>query len=106
MPYENKRSWGLCKNKDIRDTEYRVVDIVEDVRRGIIGAFVLEIEIEGKVQTFNAGITDLSHDESAAILEREDEYVGRWATVEFFSLSEYGVPRFPKLKGFRSDFER
>ncbi len=104
MPYENKRSWGLCKYKDFQDAEYRLADIIEDVRgNGIIGAFVLEIEVGGERKTFNAGIKDLSHDESRKILANKSDYIGRMATVEFFQLSEYGCPRFPKLKGFRSD---
>jgi ATP-dependent DNA ligase len=110
MPYENKRSWSLCKYKDFMDAEYKCVDIVEDVRgTGIVGAFVLElaapsIDRDGReIKTFNAGIKDLSHDESRKMLENKADFIGRFATVEFFSLSEYGIPRFPKLKGFRAD---
>lgn len=103
MPYENKRSWGLCKYKDFQDAEYKVVDIIEDVRGGIIGAFECEIFIDGMRNTFRAGIKDLTQDDARKILANKSDYIGRMATVEFFSLSEYGVPRFPKLKGFRSD---
>jgi len=110
MPYENKRSWSLCKYKDFQDAEYRCVGIVEDVRgNGVIGAFVMELATPVKdrdgreIKTFNAGIKDLSHDESRKMLENKNEYIGRTATVEFFSLSEYSIPRFPKLKGFRAD---
>lgn len=103
MPYENKRSWGLCKYKDFQDAEYKVVDIIEDVRGGIIGAFECEIFVNGNRQTFRAGIKDLTQDEARKMLANKHDYIGRMATVEFFSLSEYGVPRFPKLKGFRSD---
>lgn len=109
-PYENKRSWSLCKYKDFQDAEYRVIDIIEDVRAtGIIGAFVLELETpsidrEGRaIKTFNAGIKDLSHDEARKILANKQSYIGKFATVEFFELSEYGIPRFGKLKGFRPD---
>lgn len=103
MAYENKRSWSLCKYKDFQDAEYKVVDVIEDVRGGFIGAFECEIFINGSRQTFRAGIKDLTQDESRKILANKADYIGRFATVEFFSLSEYGVPRFPKLKGFRTD---
>lgn len=107
--YENKRSWSLVKYKDFLDAEYKVVDIIEDARGGIVGAFVLEMDKptadrEGReIKTFRAGIKDLPQDESRKMLANKADFIGRLATVEFFSLSEYNVPRFPKLKGFRAD---
>jgi DNA ligase 1 len=100
LPYENKRSWGLCKYKDFQDAEYKVTDIIEDARGGIIGAFECEMT-DGR--TFRAGIKNLTNAESAKMLKNKDQYIGRMATVEFFALSEYQIPRFPKLKGFRAD---
>jgi len=109
-PYENKRSWSLVKYKDFQDAEYKLLDIIEDARGGgIVGAFVLELDApsvdrDGKeIKTFRAGVKDLSQDEGRQMLEHKNEYIGRLATVEFFSLSEYGIPRFGKVKGFRSD---
>ena len=108
-PYEHKRSWSLVKYKDFQDAEYKVVDIIEDARGGIIGAFVLEMDVmtvdrDGReIKTFRAGVKDLSQEEGRKMLDNKSAYVGKFATVEFFSLSEYGVPRFPKLKGFRAD---
>lgn len=108
--YESRRSWSLLKYKEFRDAEYRVIDIIEDNRKtGLIGAFVCELPApvtdgDGNVvKTFNAGVKDLTHEESRKMLAAKNSYIGRTATVEFFELSEYGVPRFPKLKGFRSD---
>ena len=108
--YENKRSWSLCKYKDFQDAEYRLLDIIEDARGGgIIGAFVLEmnepaVDRDGReIKTFRAGVKDLSQDEGRTMLANKGDYIGRMATVEFFSLSEFSVPRFPKLKGFRAD---
>lgn len=108
--YENKRSWSLCKYKDFQDAEYKVVGIVEDIRgNGMIGAFVLEMNEPSRdrdgneIKTFRAGITNLTREESLEIWNNQDKYIGRFATVEYFSLSEFNVPRFPKLKGFRAD---
>ncbi len=110
FPYENKRSWALCKYKNFQDAEYKLVDIIEDARGGgIVGAFVLEMDKpafdrDGKlIKTFRAGVKDLSQEDARQMLENKSDYIGRFATVEFFSLSEYKVPRFPKLKGFRAD---
>lgn len=107
MPYENKRSWQLCKVKLFEDAEYEVVDIEEDARGGIVGAFVMKlpqasVNRDGKaVYTFNAGVRNLTHEEGARMLANKQNYIGKQATVEYFGLSEYGIPRFPKLKAFR-----
>lgn len=107
MPYENKRSWQLCKVKIFEDAEYELVDIEEDARGGIVGAFVMKlatpsINRDGKtITTFNAGVSGLTQEEGALMLENKHLYIGKQATVEYFGLSEYGIPRFPKLKAFR-----
>lgn len=106
-PYENKRSWQLCKVKTFEDAEYELVDIEEDARGGIVGAFVMKLPVpstnrDGKmIMTFNAGVSGLTQQEGAKMLANKEAYIGKQATVEYFGLSEYGIPRFPKLKAFR-----
>lgn len=108
-PYENKRSWQLCKVKTFEDAEYELVDIEEDARGGIVGAFVMKLSVpstnrDGKiVHTFNAGVSGLTQEEGAKMLQNKHAYIGKQATIEYFGLSEYGVPRFGKLKSFRED---
>lgn len=108
-PYENKRSWSLMKNKNFQDSEYQLVDIEEDVRGCAIGAFVMRLNTPSKdrdnksITHFRVGVSGLSHEESKDILANKNDYIGKMATVEYFGLSEYGVPRFGKLKGFRND---
>ena len=86
-----------------------MVDIEEDARGGIVGAFVMKLTIpstnrDGKIiETFNAGVSGLTQEEGAKILQNKQVYIGKQATVEHFGLSEYGIPRFPKLKSFRED---
>lgn len=107
MPYENKRSWQLCKVKVFEDAEYELVDIEEDARGGFVGAFVMKLSTpsinrDGKtVHTFNAGVRSLTHEEGAKMLANKQDYIGKTATIEYFGLSEYSIPRFPKLKAFR-----
>jgi DNA ligase-1 len=97
--YESKRSWQLIKVKLFEDAEYKLVGFVEDVRGGFVGAFTMEMK-DGT--TFNAGASGQSVDERTEMWYNQDKYFGKMATVEFFGLSEYNVPRFPKYKGLRN----
>lgn len=107
-PYENKRSWQLCKCKVFEDAEYELVDIEQDVM-GRLGKFIMKMDREtydrdGKlIETFGAGATGITHEEGRAILADKAKYIGKKCTVEFFGLSEFSVPRFPKWKGVRED---
>lgn len=96
--YENKRTWQLCKVKVFEDSEFKLVGFEEDVRGGFVGAFVLQ-DKNGK--TFNAGASGQSEDERSEMWNNQKSYLGKMATIEFFGLSEYGIPRFPKFKGIR-----
>lgn len=107
--YENKRSWQLVKVKEFEDEEFEVVDILEDKRGGFVGKFVMRLpeicyDRDGKpMETFEAGIANLTQEEGAEIFANKEDYIGLVGTVEFFGKSEYGIPRFPKFKGFRND---
>lgn len=106
--YENKRSWQLVKVKLFEDEEFEVVGIETDAM-GRLGKFIMKLkepvlDRDGKtVTTFKAGTTGTSHEEGRQILANKDSYIGKIGTVEFFGKSEYGIPRFPKFKGLRSD---
>lgn len=106
-PYENKRSWSLVKCKLFEDEEFELVDVEEDARAGFVGAFVMKLpaptkDRDGKeVTVFRAGVSGLTQEEGAEILRNKSKYIGRIATVEFFGRSEYGIPRFGKMKAFR-----
>jgi DNA ligase 1 len=96
--YESKRTWSLVKVKIFEDSEYELVDFVEDVRGGFVGAFTMEME-DGR--TFNAGASGQSVEERTEMWNNKDKYLNQMATVEYFGLSEYMIPRFPKFKGLR-----
>lgn len=108
-PYENKRSWSLVKCKLFEDEEFELVDVEEDARKGFVGAFIMRLPVptedrDGKpVHVFRAGISGVTQEEGAEILRNKEKYIGRQATIEYFGKSEYGIPRFPKLKSFRTD---
>jgi ATP-dependent DNA ligase len=107
MPYENKRSWQLVKVKIFSDEEFELVDVEKDVRGDWVGAFIMKMNTPSKdrdgkpITTFKAGVSGLTQEEGKEIVRNKSQYIGKRATVEYFGLSEYKVPRFPKLKAFR-----
>lgn len=107
-PYENKRSWSLLKMKIFQDEEFEILDIEEDARGGFAGKFIMKlptpsVDREGNVlTTFKAGISNLTQEEGALMLRNKSDYIGKMATIEYFGVSEYFIPRFPKFKAVRS----
>jgi len=97
VPYENKRSWQLCKVKVFEDAEFKLVGFEEDKRGGFVGAFTLKLGDK----TFNAGASGQSEEERVYMWTHQDEFIGKMATVCYFGLSEYGIPRFGKFKGIK-----
>jgi DNA ligase-1 len=98
MPYENKRTWQLCKCKVFEDDEFELIGFQEDVRGGFVGAFIMKMKDD---ETFNAGCSGQSVEERTEMWNNQDKYMGKIATVAYFGLSEYGIPRFPKFKSLR-----
>lgn len=98
--YENKRTWQLLKVKIFDDKEFKLIGFEEDVRKGFVGAFVLE---DSQGRKFNAGCSGQSVEERTEMWNNQDKYLGKMATVEYFGLSEYSIPRFPKMKNIRYD---
>jgi DNA ligase-1 len=106
MPYENKRSWQLCKVKLFEDSEFIINDLQPDVM-GRLGKVECKMDREafdrdGKPINFvYPGIAGVTHEEGRRMLTEKDKYIGKLATIEYFGRSEYGVLRFPKFKGVR-----
>ena len=98
MGYDHKRSWQLCKVKVFEDAEYMLIGFEEEARGGYVGAFIMKSE---SGITFNAGASGQSVEERVEMWNNQDKYIGKMATVNYFGLSEYDVPRFPKFKGVR-----
>lgn len=106
MPYENKRSWQLCKVKLFEDDEFEIVGFEESAKGNMAGAVVLKapagcFDRNGDpIHTFKAGLK-FSHEECREFWANPAKYAGKLATVEFFGKSEYGIPRFPKCRKLR-----
>jgi ATP-dependent DNA ligase len=100
-PYENKRSPTLIKWKQFTDEEFKIVDVLAGRGNKSDKAASILLELpDGR--TFNAGV--IGNDEYAAqLLKEKAKVIGKMGTVVYFHLSEYGVPRFPKMKCVRWD---
>ena len=96
--YENKRSWTLLKAKVFEDAEFELVGFQEDVRGGFVGAFIVK---DKKGAVFNAGSSGQSVEVRTEMWNNQKDYIGKMATIAYFGLSEYNIPRFPKFKGVR-----
>jgi len=96
MPYDHKRSWQLVKVKVFEDEEFELIGFEEDKRKGFVGAFVM-LNKDGN--TFNAGASGQGEQERTYMWSHPEEFIGKMATVCYFGMSEYNVPRFPKFKG-------
>lgn len=97
MPYDHKRSWQLVKVKVFEDEEFELIGFEEDKRGNFVGSFV----VTDGTHTFNAGASGQGEEERTYMWNHQDEFIGKMATVCFFGRSEYGVPRFPKMKGLK-----
>lgn len=100
-PYENDRSPGLLKVKEMDDAEFEVVGVEEGSGKlmGKAGSFILKTP-EGK--TFNAKMKG-SLDSLTEFLVNFDKYKGKMLTVQFQGLTPDGIPRFPVGVRFRID---
>jgi ATP-dependent DNA ligase len=95
----DKRSHGLLKYKEFIDAEFEVVDIIPAPRRTTHGVVVLK-HSDGR--EFQANLKD-SWEAREELLTNKQNYIGKWATIEFFEETDSGLPRFPVLHGFRVD---
>ena len=101
MPYENGRTWQLCKMKMFEDAEFVIVEFQKSISGDIAGAVICKIDIpsfdkeRNPILTFKAGLK-FSHEECKEIWENKSKYIGKRATICFFGRSEYNIPRFGK----------
>jgi len=94
----NGRSSNLLKYKDFKDRACEVLDIVPSEARPSQG--VLVCNFGG--QQFKASYKN-SFEERESILANKEKYIGEFAEIRYFELTDGGVPRFPVCVGFRLD---
>lgn len=93
--YERGKSYDLLRKKPVYDIEARLIGFNEstaDLHKDTFGSLLLELP-NGK--TFNcSGMTEE---------QRKGFTIGQLITVEYGTMSKYGVPVFPRFKGVRHD---
>ena len=99
----DKRSSDLLKLKDFQDAEYQIVDIVPMERMPECGKVVCNrMYDDGTFKTFTA-TPKASYADRKELLDNKKDYIGKMATIQYFSLTDDGLPRFPVMKSIRED---
>jgi DNA ligase-1 len=122
-PYEHKRSKGLLKVKDFMDAEFEIADIEEGkgnwegcAKRVFIvvptapvshGDRIINRDT-GKVEKFDGTQTNFqrvskatpkgTQDEMRLVLQNRANYIGKFATLQYFRFTNDGVPYLPIIK--------
>lgn len=96
-----KRSSNLLKMKDFCQEEYIVIGfnqkkVVND--NVTLGSIILQSS--DKTIQFNA-TPSMTNEEKQEIWQNQNMYLGKIGTVKFFEKTPKGIPRFPRLIGFR-----
>ena len=94
--YEQKRSKGLLKRKDFEDAEFTIISIEEGQGNwaGYAKRVIFRLEDGRECGSGLAGNQDFARQ----LLSERDSYVGGQVTVQFFTRTPDGVPRFPIAK--------
>ena len=94
------RTDKLLKVKAFQDAEFEVIGVESGIGKFSKAAIFVLVTPEGK--EFKA-IPKVSHEEKEKMLINAKEYIGKFATIQYFSLSDSNVPVFPVLVGFRPE---
>lgn len=100
-PYENFRTSNLLKYKEMRDSEFKIVDISSGRGKlkncGIIQCItpsndIFKVKMSGSYKDLEVLLTD------------KEKYIGKYLTVQYQSLDPVtGIPRFPVGVRIRED---
>jgi ATP-dependent DNA ligase len=100
--YEHKRSQSLLKRKEFIDEECLILNVIEGKgnRSGMAGNLTLK-HPNGNI--FDSNIRG-NYDFYKELLLNKNKYIGKYATIRYFSLTTDNIPRFPVMITIR-DFE-
>jgi hypothetical protein len=93
---QGARSQQLLKFKDFKDAEFEVVDIIPMANYPKQGIAVCRA---ANGLDFRA-TPKMSHTERELLLLNKQNYIGKMATIKYFSTTEAGLPRLGVLKCF------
>lgn len=94
--YENKRSKHLLKRKDFEDAEFEIIRIEEGQGNWSGYAKRVIFRNDNGVEV-GAGLKG-NQAYAKQVLAEADQYVGKQVTVQFFTRTPDGIPRFPIAK--------
>ncbi len=95
--YQQKRSNSLIKRKDFEDAEFEILRIEEG--SGNWAGFAKRVFFKNDINGVEVGAGLAGTKEYAkVILEQANEYVGKTVTIQFFTRTPDGIPRFPIAK--------
>jgi len=95
LPYENKRSKSLMKDKVMETAEFEIIKVNEGTGKlaGKAGTFTIKMKngvlVDATVNGTHAYLTDLWN--------RKKELIGKECTVRYFGVTPDGSLRFPKV---------
>jgi len=92
-PYECKRSKNLLKVKQFQDEEFPILDIVEG--RGNLSGCAGNVVVSVDGKRVSAGMK-FCREDAREIWENKEKYIGKSATIKYFSKTQDGSLRFPK----------
>jgi len=99
--YEQKRSNNLIKRKDFEDAEFEIIRIEEGQGNwsGCAKRVVFRLEDGRECGSGLKGSMEVARQ----VLAEAEEYIGKQVTVQFFTRTPDGVPRFPISKVLHKD---
>lgn len=95
LPYENKRSKFLLKDKEMDTDEFTILGVKEG--QGKLANKVGKVVIKTKNGVELESAVNGTHDFLTDLWTRKDELIGKEATVRFFGYTPDGSLRFPKV---------
>jgi len=101
-PYDQKRSNSLIKRKDFEDAEFTIIRIEEGNGNwaGLAKRVVFKLDTDGR--EVGAGLKG-SKAYAKHVIDNAESYIGKQATIQFFTRTPDGVPRFPIAKVLHED---
>jgi ATP-dependent DNA ligase len=99
--YEQKRSSLLIKRKEFEDSEFEIIRIEEGLGNWS-GAAKRVVFRNNDGREVGAGLKG-SREYARTVLAEADQYIGKKVTVQFFTRTPDGVPRFPIAKILHKD---
>lgn len=101
MPYEFKRTSQLLKYKPERkeDKEFECIGVNESAYGNMVGSMIFKLD---NGETFK-GTPNVPQERCIEWWENKDQIIGKKFTVVFNGYTQYGKPRFPRVKAIRED---